>query len=103
MSLDNDKRVYHRDNSQQQEFSLIPYEEKYPWPGEEKIEQDVYLIYGTAHENQTQANIVYKPIRFKGTLPPLIDPTVPSTFLSLKSIANSNVIEIEWVHQEISH
>ena len=91
MSLDNDKRVYHRDNFQQQEFSLIPYEEKYPWPGEEKIEQDVYLIYGTAHENQTQANIVYKPIKFKGTLPPLIDPTVPSTFLSLKSIANSNV------------
>ena len=88
VSLQDGKRVHYRDPIQQQSLSILPTEERYPWPGEEKIEQDVYLIYGTAHENQSQANIVYEPIKYQGTLPPLLDPTDPATFDRLKSSEN---------------
>jgi len=88
MSLVNGKRIYERDDSQpppyvEEMFQL--YEEKTRLPGDEQIDQDVYLIYGTAHETQSQANIVYKPIKFRGTLPPIIDPTNPTTFSELKT------------------
>ncbi len=58
-------------------------------PGQELSEQEVYLIYGTAHQTQDQANIVYEPIKYTGTLPPLIDPTDPETFAILQEL-NSN-------------
>ena len=77
VSLEGDDRVYTRDPLQEQELS---FEELFPLPGPEQIEQEVYLIYGSAHESQEQANIVYKPIRFRGTLPPILDPTDPATF-----------------------
>ncbi len=83
VSLENGKRVYKRAASQPQDS----YQEKEFLfnQNEEVIEQDAYLIYGTAHPNQNQANIVYKPIKFKGTIPPIIDPTNPTTFSELKS------------------
>ena len=81
MSLVNGKRIYKRDDSQ----PSPRYEERTRLPGDEQIDQDVYLIYGTAHETQSQANIVYKPIKFRGTLPPIIDPTNPTTFSELKT------------------
>jgi hypothetical protein len=60
------------------------FEERFDLPGEEQIEQEVYLVYGSAHESQTQANIVFRPVKFTGTLPPVIDPTNPGTFAQLK-------------------
>ncbi len=81
VSLKNNQRIYTRDVLQPQELT---FEENFDLPGEEKIEQQVYLIYGSAHETQTQADIVYKPVRFEGTLPPIIDPTNPETFEQLK-------------------
>ena len=81
INLEDGKRVYTRDPLQPQE---LRFEELNRFPGSEQIEQEVYLIYGTAHETQAQANIVYKPLKFKGTLPAVIDPTDPATFDALK-------------------
>ncbi len=81
VSLENGKRIYTRDPLQPAD---IPFDQQFIMPGEEQINQDVYLIYGTAHESQEQANIVYKPIAYNGTLPPIIDPTNPETFEALK-------------------
>lgn len=83
MTLENEQRIYTRDESQPQDVFI--FEEFVKLPGEEKLNQDVYLIYGTAHETQTQANIVYRPIRFNGTLPPVIDMTDPETFNAMKA------------------
>ncbi len=82
VSVDGGQRVYTRDELQPE---TPTWEEEFQLPGQEQIEQDVYLIYGSAHESQTQANIVYKPIKYKGTLPPIIDPTDPATFEKLKN------------------
>ncbi|GJM30596.1 MAG: hypothetical protein DHS20C17_32310 [Cyclobacteriaceae bacterium] len=81
VSLENGQRIYTRDELQPQELT---FEENFDLPGEEQLEQDVYLIYGSAHETQTQANIVYKPVKYKGTLSPIIDPTNPETFAELQ-------------------
>ncbi len=81
MTLDAGERIYTRDTLQAQEAT---FEENFDLPGDEQLEQEVYLIYGSAHESQTQANIVYKPIKFNGTLPPVIDPTDPATFAQLQ-------------------
>jgi hypothetical protein len=81
VSLDGTKRAYSRDALQPQEKL---FEERFDLQGEEQIEQDVYLVYGSAHESQTQANIVFRPVKFTGTLPPVIDPTDPITFAQLK-------------------
>ena len=83
VSLENNKRVYKRHSSQPTEsytdrMNKVLLED-------EKIEQDVYLIYGTTHPNQSQANIIYKPIKTKGTLPKIIDPTNQSILDELKS------------------
>ena len=82
MTLKNDKRVYTRLPGQRQEQS---YAEIIQIPGDEKLNTDVYLIYGTAHGTQQDGNIVYKPIKFNGTLPPIIDPTEPATLNNLKN------------------
>ncbi len=81
VALENGQRVYHRDPLQPQELT---WEETFDLPGEEQLDQEVYLIYGSAHESQPQANIVYKPIKFTGNLPPVIDPTDPATFAALQ-------------------
>lgn len=83
VSLENGARAYNRDPVQRQETT---YEEKLELvlPGEEQLNTDSYLIYGTIHETQAQANIVYKPVKFNGTLPPVIDPTSPAIFAQLQ-------------------
>ena len=83
MKVDNGTRSYERHPSQptqflqRDEFSFVR--------GEEKLNQDVYLIYGSAHENQPQANFVYKPIKYNGTLPPFLDPTNSDDIAAMKS------------------
>ncbi|MFK8162791.1 MAG: SdrD B-like domain-containing protein, partial [Lewinella sp.] len=81
MTLEGGERVYTRDVLQPEELG---YWERHDLPGEEQLNQQVYLIYGSAHATQAQANIVYKPLRYEGTLPPVIDPTDPATFAQLK-------------------
>ena len=81
MSLVNQERVYTRDPIQPQS---LDYHESRDMPGDETLNTDVYLIYGTAHPTQPQANIVYKPIKYNGTLPPVVDPTDPDIFAQLK-------------------
>lgn len=80
-SLQNGKRVYTRTAPQASE---IPFDHTFELPGEEQLNTPVYLVYGNAHESQTQANLVYKPVQYTGTLPPVIDPTDPVTFQKLK-------------------
>ena len=80
MSLINGERTYTRANSQPQEPR---WQEQFDMPGEITLNTDVYLIYGTAHpdiQNQPDGNIVYKPIKYNGTLPPTLDPTDPTIF-----------------------
>jgi len=81
MTLEGEERVYTRDALQPQQTT---FEENFDLPGAEQIEQEVYLIYGSAHETQPQADIVYQPLKFTGTLPPIIDPTDPVTFAALQ-------------------
>ncbi|MFK7905619.1 MAG: SdrD B-like domain-containing protein, partial [Chitinophagales bacterium] len=84
VSVDNEgNRVYRRDALQPQE---LLFEEEIDLPGEEQTNQPVYLVYGSIHETQNQANIVYKPIPFTGTLPPIIDPTNPEIFDQLQDL-----------------
>lgn len=84
VSLVNGKREYTRDDLQPKHFEnddLV----RLPWV--EKLNQEVYLIYGTAHKTQPQANIVYEPIKYNGTLIPVIDPTNPVMFTTLKNLS----------------
>ena len=81
MTLQGGDRVYSREPSQ----PAAPFGQKFKMPGQEQLNADAYLIYGSIHLTQDQANIVYEPIEFNGTIPPVIDPTDPSTFESLKT------------------
>lgn len=82
VDLIDNARVYNRQLGQPQ---TLRYEESFRLPGKELVNQDVYLIYGTTHETQDQANILYRPIKFNGTLPPILDPTDPVTIEQFKS------------------
>ncbi len=81
--LENGKRRYIRGGNQVQHLyhdGLV----QLPW--EEQLDQEVYLIYGSAHKTQPQANIVYEPIPFRGNLTPIIDPTNPIIFNDLQNL-----------------
>ncbi len=82
VSLENGERIYTRDPLQ----PIEPHtDERVRVPGTELLNQEVYLVYGTAHPTQDQANIVYAPVKFNGTLSPLIDPTDPATMEAVKT------------------
>lgn len=81
MTLENGERVYTRDALQPE----LSFNQELLMPGEEQLNQDVYLIYGSAHETQPQANIVYKPIKYNGTLAPIIDLTDPVIFAEMQN------------------
>lgn len=82
MTLVNNKRVYTREAQQPQ---AMVYEERFEMPGEEVLNTDVHLIYGTVHPTQSHANIVYCPVKYNGTLPPIVDPTDQATFDAIKN------------------
>ena len=63
-------------------------------PGQTLVEQDVYLIYGSAHVNMPEVNILYEPIKYKGTLPPVIDPTDPLTFAMLQNLEGEDAPDL---------
>jgi hypothetical protein len=83
LHMEGGKRAFRRHPSQQTDYLYV--DEYAPMPGNEKLDQDVYLVYGSAHESQELANIVYKPLKFNGTLPPILDPTDPATIASIKT------------------
>lgn len=83
-SLVDGKRVFTRHPSQPENTYA---EEFIKLPGEEQIEQDVYLVYGSAHSTLSAANILYEPIKYKGTLLPILNPTDPDMFSVLKNLA----------------
>ncbi len=87
--LNGDKRVYESEPSQPEHNYFL---EKDLIPGGEKLNQDVYLIYGTAHSNQPQANVMHKPVKYNGTLPFVVDITDPQTFELLKEENRSAVV-----------
>lgn len=99
MSLENGQRVYTRDELQ----PSFPYpENEHILPGQELLEQEVYLIYGSAHPTQSQANIVYEPVKYQGTLPPVIDPTDPGTFADLLNIDWDNYPGLYYYTRDIT-
>ncbi len=83
MISDGVTRSYVRRPEQPQEFKHGP--EFAFVPGEEKLNEDVYLIYGSAHESNSVGNLVYAPVAYNGTLPPLLDPTDPQDIESMKN------------------
>ncbi len=87
VSLVNGKRVFTRESTQPQDSGE---EDWFDLPGEEKIEQDLYLLYGSIHPNQDQANIIYDPLKIKGNLAPSIDPTDPDMFATLQNMTNED-------------
>lgn len=87
MTLVNNERKYTRDALQPQ---TLDWEESRDMPGDETLNTDVYIIYGTAHPTQAQGNIVYKPVKYNGTLPPVVDPTDPAIFSQLQIMNSQN-------------
>ena len=83
VSLVNGKRVFERDPLQAQDTGV---EDWFNLPGEEQINQDIYLLYGFIHPTQDQANVLYQPLKMNGTLLPNIDPTDPQMFATLKNL-----------------
>ncbi len=88
VTVENEKRIFSRASKDPNEFYV---EDLIKLPGEEKMEQDVYLIYGSAHAVMNEANIIYEPIKYKGTLLPIIDPTDPQTFAALQASEEKDV------------
>ncbi len=83
VTLENGVRVFNRDVLQPQ----VPFNENsFKLPGTEQLETDVYLIYGSAHPTQPQANMVYEPLPYRGTLLPVLDPTDATTFSLLQGL-----------------
>jgi hypothetical protein len=97
--LDNGKRTYVRDVLQPNHTAN---DNIIKLPGEELLEQNVYLVYGSAHKSQEQANIIYEPIKFKGTLLPIIDPTNPETFEVLKKLNRDEAPEFYGQSRDIT-
>ncbi len=89
-SLVNGQRVFTRHQSQPQNTYK---ENDFRLPGQEQIEQDAYLIYGSAHPDVDSANIVYEPIKYKGTILPVIDPTDPVMFSTLQNMTYEDAPE----------
>ncbi len=90
-SLESGERVFSRHPSQPQNT----YAEDYiKLPGREKIEQDAYLIYGSAHPTVQAANIIYDPIKYKGTVLPVLDPTDPEIFETLQNMSFQDAPEL---------
>tara|TARA_B100001250_G_scaffold46827_1_gene36678 strand:- start:321 stop:3152 length:2832 start_codon:yes stop_codon:yes gene_type:complete len=86
VSLEDGKRIYTRDPIQVVDVGIWSRkEERLIGLGNELIESDAYLIYGTTHPTQPDANIVYEPVKFTGTIPAIIDPTDPKTIEDLKT------------------
>jgi hypothetical protein len=86
VSLEDGKRIYTRDPIQVIDDIPQPHkEERLIGLGNELIESDAYLIYGTTHPTQPDANIVYEPLKFTGTIPAIIDPTDTKMFQDLKT------------------
>ena len=69
-------------------------EDEIKLPGQTLVEQEVYLIYGSAHVNMPEVNILYEPIKYKGTLPPVIDPTDPVTFAMLQNLQGEDAPDL---------
>jgi len=110
-TLENGKRVFTRDPAQPQDTEP---EDTYTLPGEDQIEQDIYLLYGSIHPTQDQVNILYEPIKMKSNLVPIIDPTDPVTFNTLQSLTEQNrgalfnetrdiTIKLSYIDGTVSH
>ena len=89
--VENGERTFTRANDDPDKFYK---EDEIKLPGTTKVEQDVYLIYGSAHVNMPEVNIIYDPIKYKGTLPPVIDPTDPATFEVLKNLTGEDAPDL---------
>jgi hypothetical protein len=58
-------------------------EERYDFLMPQAWDVPVATIYGSYHPNFADANVLYAPIEYEGTLPKLVDPTDPDTFAGL--------------------
>jgi len=81
--LENGERAFTREASQPQNTFV---EDLMKLPGTEAIEQTVFMISGSAHANDLTFNVIYEPIKYTGTLLPVIDPTDPTIFAVLQDL-----------------
>jgi hypothetical protein len=58
-------------------------EERYDFLVPQAWDAPVATIYGSFHADFPDANVLYTPIEYRGTLPRVVDPTDPSTFDTL--------------------
>lgn len=58
-------------------------EERYDFLFPQAWDVPVATIYGTYHPSIKDANLIYAPLEYQGTLPRVIDPTDPDTFTRL--------------------
>jgi hypothetical protein len=59
-------------------------EERYDFLVPQAWDEEVATVYGSYHPDFAEANVLYAPIEYRGTLPRVIDPTDPPTFDQLR-------------------
>jgi len=91
VTLENGQRIFTREPSQPQNTFA---EDLMKLPGTEAIEQDVFMISGSAHVNNMSFNVIYQPLQYTGTLLPTIDPTDPTMFATLQNLDDSDAPEL---------
>lgn len=62
----------------------------------------VYLVYGSFHPQKSFANILYKPLAFRGWLFDLVDPTNPATFTDLKGACDESIACNFWLPHDFT-
>ncbi len=91
VSLVNGQRVFSRVPSQPQNTFA---EDFIKLPGMEVVEQDVFMISGSAHVTDMSFNVIYQPLQYTGTLLPTLDPTDPTMFATLQNLDPSDAPEL---------
>jgi hypothetical protein len=62
----------------------------------------VFTIYGTYHPGFAEANILYDPIRYEGSLPRVIDPTDPAIFADLAAGTEGSYGDYFWWAKDLT-
>ncbi len=97
--LQNGQRAFTREPSQPQNTFA---EDWIKLPGMETVEQEVFMISGSAHVNNTSFNIIYQPLQYTGTLLPTIDPTDPTMFATLQNLDFSDAPHLYGQERDIT-
>jgi hypothetical protein len=94
----NGERELHRDNAnlEKQHWEKLPFFVPQQW------DVPVHTVYGTYHPGHTEANILYEPLSYVGSLPANVDPTDPATFDQLKAGGSGPYEDFFWWPKDLT-